>query len=546
MHPAGPPSVKAVLLATSLATFGVSHYRPQYLVLSSAVLTFFSILFTLAALILVYVSQIWPKLLSPLRSLPQAPNPRFWNGQFHRILKEDTGKPMQEWINNIPNEGLIRYTAVLNSERVLLTTPEALREVLVTKSYEFVKPEQARQGLGRLLGFGVLLAEGDEHKTQRKNLMPAFQYRHVKDLVPTFWSKSAEMVRKATEENSEGLRSSDGAVIKFTSWLSRCTLDIIGLAGMGFDFNAINDPQSELNETYRSIFSPSKQARNLQIASLFIPGPILRLVPVARNTEMANASETIRRVSRKLIQDKKQKMVEAKGERVDKDILSVALESGGFTDENLVDQTMTFLAAGHETTSSATSWALYALAKDQKIQERLRQEVRQHLPSPNDEDAVVTAEMVDQCHYLHAVCNEVLRFYAPVPLTRREASKDTTILGTPIRKGTDVILSPSAVNQSSAMWGDDAGKFNPDRWMDKNANSGGATSNFAMLTFLHGPRSCIGQAFSKQEFACLLGSIVGYYQFELDPKHKEVEVQSGITMRPKGGLDLRMRTVEGW
>lgn len=453
---------------------------------------------------------------------------------------------MREWINNVPNEGLIRYTAVLNSERILLASPEALREVLVTKSYDFVKPEQARQGLGRLLGFGVLLAEGDEHKTQRKNLMPAFQYRHVKDLVPTFWSKSAHMIRKVAEEHAEGLKSSEGEVIKFTSWLSRCTLDIIGLTGMGFDFNAINDPNSELNETYRGIFSPSKQARNLQIASMFIPTPILRMIPVARNTQMANAAETIRRTSRQVIKEKKQKMIDAKGERVDKDILSVALESGGFTDENLVDQTMTFLAAGHETTSSATSWALYALARDQKIQGRVREEVRQKLPSPNDEDAVVTAEMVDQCHYLHAVCNEVLRFYAPVPLTRREASKDTTILGTPIKKGTDIIVAPSAVNLSQAMWGQDAAEFKPERWMGKNANSGGATSNFSMLTFLHGPRSCIGQAFSKQEFACLLASIVGYYQFELHPKDKEVEVQSGITMRPKGGLDLRMKVVEGW
>jgi len=529
-----------------LLSVATAYVAPGRLLWGSFALTFVAVLLLEALTIIVYVSQIWPKLLSPLKSLPSAPNPSFWNGQFRRILAEDTGVPMKGWINNVPNQGLIRYTAVLNSERVLTTSPEALREVLVTKSYDFAKPEIARQTLGRLLGFGVLLAEGDEHKFQRKNLMPAFQYRHVKNLVPAFWSKSAQMVRKVDESDKEGISSLEGTVIKLTTWISRCTLDIIGLTGMGFDFNAIEDPTSELNVTYTKIFSPSKQARNLQLAGLFIPIWLLRLLPVARNNDIAEAAATIRRNSREVIQRKKQAMAKAADDNSARDILSVALESNAFTEENLVDQTMTFLAAGHETTSSATSWALVALAKDQEIQEKLRDEVRQLLPSPLDPNGVVTAEMIDACHYLHAVCNEVLRVYAPVPMTRREAIRDTEILGVPIKKGTDIIICPAAINVSDELWGQNASKFNPDRWLDKNANSGGAVSNFAMLTFLHGPRSCIGQAFSKQEFACLLASIVGHYQFELEPKDCKVQVQSGVTMRPKGGLDLRMKSVAGW
>lgn len=85
-------------------------------------------------------------------------------GQFKRILKEPTGVPMQEWINTIPNDGLIRYKAIFNTERLLITSAKGLGEVLVTKNYEFVKPAQLRLGLGRILGVGVLLAEGEEHK----------------------------------------------------------------------------------------------------------------------------------------------------------------------------------------------------------------------------------------------------------------------------------------------------------------------------------------------------------------------------------------------
>lgn len=110
-------------------------------------------------------------------------------------MKEPTGVPHQRWVNEVPNEGLIHYRTFFNEGRLIPTTPKALAEVLVQNSYEFVKPFQFRAGIGRLLGVGILLAEGEEHRIQRKNLMPAFSFRHVKDLYPVFWSKSCELVQ---------------------------------------------------------------------------------------------------------------------------------------------------------------------------------------------------------------------------------------------------------------------------------------------------------------------------------------------------------------
>lgn len=96
----------------------------------------------------------------------------FLNGHFHVIHGDPSGYPFQRWINEIPNEGLIYYRFVLNSERVLVTSPKGLAEVLVHNNYEFVKPKQLVEGVGRILGVGVLLAEGDEHKVlpQKSNL----------------------------------------------------------------------------------------------------------------------------------------------------------------------------------------------------------------------------------------------------------------------------------------------------------------------------------------------------------------------------------------
>jgi len=250
---------------------------------------------------------------------------------------------MREWASTVPNEGLIRYTHAFNAERVLITSPKALSEVLVTKNYEFIKPAQFRTGLARLLGVGILLAEGDEHKRQRKLLMPAFSYRHIKDLYSTFWSKSREVTEAMTTaiKDKPTSEKDDSSVLEVGSWASRVTLDIIGVAGMGHDFNAIQDPSSELNTCYRAIFSPNRGAQILGLLGLFLPSFILTNLPIKRNHEIEGARKLIRKVCQQLIDEKRAVM--EKGKSSGKDILAVALESGGFSDEDLINQLMTFL-----------------------------------------------------------------------------------------------------------------------------------------------------------------------------------------------------------
>lgn len=444
-----------------------------------------------------------------------------------------------------------------------MTSPKALAEVLVTKSYDFVRPGPVRFVLGRILGDSLLIAEGDVHKMQRRNLLPAFAFRHIKDLYPVFWSKAREGVQAMTEEISKGAAQNGqsgerSAVIEASSWASRITLDIIGVAGLGRDFNAIKDPGNHLTEAYARLFEPSRQARMLQLLGLITHPRLVALLPVKRNGDIDASAQHIRAVCADIIQEKKLKL--SQKERTDVDILSVALESGGFTDENLVDQLMTFLAAGHETTATSMTWATYLLAKHPEVQRRLRAEVRERLPPPSGADdatSTISSVDIDKMPYLNAVCNEVLRYYGPVPLTPRIAARDTTILGQRVPKGTQVVLVPWAINKSEAIWGADALVFNPDRWMPgpddadrRAAVSGGATSNYAFMTFLHGPRSCIGMSFAKAEFACLLASWIGRFEVELhnkeDMDESKLDIKGGVTARPANGLYVKATVVEGW
>ena len=267
---------------------------------------------------------------------------------------------------------------------------------------------------------------------------------------------------------------------------------------------------------------------------------------MAHNSNIVEAIQVIKRVCRQLIQQKQEKL-DRKEKRVDVDILSVALESGGFSEEGLVNQMMTFLAAGHETTATTLTWVTYALCLHPEIQTRLREEIRANLTSISDDSTTVTSEMLDKLHYLHAVCKETLRLYSPVPLTMRETPKNTTILNQYVPKGTKIVMALSATNTSTELWGPDAAEFNPERWLGPGkANSGSASSNYAFMTFLHGPRSCIGQSFAKAEFACLLAAMVGRFEWALQDPDWKPDVRGGVTAKPKGGLFVKMKPIEGW
>lgn len=370
--------------------------------------------------------------------------------------------------------------------------------------------------------------------------MPAFSFRHVKDLYPIFWGKAQEM----NDKMSAAIKSSpeSSSVVNIRDWASRATLDIIGVAGMGQDFNALEDPANPLYVTYKSIFSGNRGAQIVQLILGMIPHWVAVNLPLKRNDEIGNAITTIKDAARTLIRNKR--AVLEKGEAKDRDILSVAMSSGGFSDEDLVNQLMTFLAAGHETTASALSWAVYLLCKHPDVQTRLRAELRTQLPAIASPGSPISAADIDKLPYLNAVLQETMRVFPPVPLTLRETANNTTVQGHFVPRGTTVVICPWAVNTSTHLWGPDARAFNPERWLGPGcANTGGADSNYAVTTFLHGPRSCIGKDFAKAEFACLVASLVGRFELQFEDEGYVLQIQGGITAGPKGGLMVRLRDV---
>ena len=111
--------------------------------------------------------------------------------------------------------------------------------------------------------------------------MPAFAYRHIKELYPIFWDKSRQFVENVAVQNERNLDSEkvSNTGIDVCEWARRVTLDVIGLAGLGRDFNSIKDPNNELHKTYNNLFSMRRGQRVLGILGLFLPRWLIRNLP---------------------------------------------------------------------------------------------------------------------------------------------------------------------------------------------------------------------------------------------------------------------------
>lgn len=469
-------------------------------------------------------------------------------------LDIDTNSYSSIRLQDIGSHDIIRYKTSFNVENLFINSPDLLGELLVTKAYDFEKPQYIRDILGEAVGHGLILAEGEQHKVQRRDLLPAFAFRHIKNLYPVFWKKARESTRAI--ENT--ITNSGNPEININKWASSTSLDIIGVAGMGRDFGAIQDPDNELVQSYMGLSRPSAGDRFLILLCDWIgnvlPGSLLWQIPLPRLLEIKRCRRVIRSVCRDLIRSKREKLEQDKLEDVD--ILSTALRSRLFTEEGVLHQVMNLLSAGHDTVASTLGWAIYLLSVYPEIQKRLRDEIRQNLPSLDD-DTPISSTDIDRLPYLKAVVLETARLYSPLPNTLRVAIRDTSLGGLAIPKHTRIVISPWGTHADPKLWGEDPVKFRPERWLTvenggfaktaSEASMGGAESNYAYLAFLHGPRSCIGQNFAKAEMACVLANWVGRFEFELKDKTlmdpEKVFVEQLITARAVEDLIVLTKVV---
>lgn len=248
-------------------------------------------------------------------------------------------------VKKYPGEEMLNLSAFDTS--VLVTKPRMLADLLTHKAYDFVKPLNGSGFLRQVLGDGLVVTEGDQHKFLRKNTMPAFSFRHIKNLYPIMWEKAELMTtllrREVLLESSSKQTSKPSKVVEIGGWVSRATLDIIGVAGLGRDFATLTNAEDPLKAVYNQLLDPSPEKIVFAVLCLLFGVPFVRLIPWRMNKVFADLTSQLNEICMPMLRDKKEAIARG-NDHVD--ILSLLLKSGNFTDHQLKDQLLTFLAAG--------------------------------------------------------------------------------------------------------------------------------------------------------------------------------------------------------
>ncbi|KAJ6589747.1 cytochrome P450 [Mycena capillaripes] len=483
---------------------------------------------------------VYQELHSPLRLLPGPKSSHFLYGNTRELRQQDGVALQEHWVKKYGR--VLRFTDFFCFSRLYTTDTKALNHFLFnTHIYE--RPPPSRYLLSFVVGPGILVTEGDVHKRQRKIMNPAFGAPQVRELTSIFVAKSLEL------RNIWATHAANGtARVDVLSWLNKTTLDIIGLAGFNFNFNSLAaDRPTELATAFSAVMHASTNLSPLHVLQALVPA--LRAIPTNFHKIARASQEAMQRIGRQILRDdlaENDKFEKGRG----RDLLSLLVRanrakdnsaSQRLSEEEVLAQVPTFLVAGHETTSTATTWALFALTQNVPAQTRLRDEL---LSVPTE---TPTMDELNALSYLDCVVREVLRLHAPVPSTSRIATRDDVVpLETPwtdangtvhetlrVTKGQAIMIPIVALNRDKDIWGPDAAQFIPERWESEPSISNNLPGIWgSMLTFLGGPRGCIGYRFSLVEMKALLFTLVRAFEFELAVPVADIGRKTSIVQHP--------------
>ena len=211
--------------------------------------------------------------------------------------------------------------------------------------------------------------------------------------------------------------------------------------------------------------------------------------------------------------------------------LSATDKSGnGFSDDELLDELMTLIVAGYETSAGTLNWAWYLLAGNANAEQRLLDEARQMLSKSSDVDADVIAEMT----YAQQFLEETLRLYPPVWLFTRRADEDDSLSNFDVQAGADIYLSPYILHRTAEYW-PEPDDFDPERFGPDSRYKKGDRPYFP---FSLGPRRCLGEYFSFLEMKIHLGMLVQKFHMTL-VTDEQPKLDLGINLRSQNDIYLR-------
>ena len=406
---------------------------------------------------------------------------------------------------------------IANRRITLTLTPEDAKYILQENNKNYHKSE-AYKVLSLFLGNGLLNSEGDFWRRQRRLSQPAFHRQRLALLVDTMNEESREIVSRWKQHDA-------ALPVDISHEMMRLTLAIVTRSMFSSDVKNRLDNLSDAIDTILA----TAQAKLYE----FIHIPMH--IPTPQNVRYRKAVEKVEAVIYDIINRRR---TEAGTIRHD-DLLAMLMEARdeetgeGMTDRQVRDEVATIFMAGHETTANALSWALYLLAKHPDVVGKLREEISRVLGP----DGQPTMENLRDLTYTMQVVQETMRLYPPAWIfSRKPIADDTLEGGYRLPVGNGVLICPYLLHRNPKFW-ENPDTFDPDHFLPERVKQ---RPTYAYLPFGGGPRLCIGNNFALMEMQIVLVHLVRAFDFRTT-RRDVIVPEPGITLRPKGGLRLRIQ-----
>jgi cytochrome P450 / NADPH-cytochrome P450 reductase len=437
------------------------------------------------------------------------------------VLDIDSANPFESMLEMAREYGPLYRLSVPGGHRLLVSGVELVDEICDDTRFDKLVGGGLAKLRGGGVGAGLFTADTDDPLWRRAHniLLSPFSLRSMQDYMPMMLDIADQLMEKWERLNPE-------EEVDVPADMTRLTLDTIALCGFGYRFNSFyrDTPHPFVAAMVRTLTETQRRVRQL---------PIQSRLRIRAQRQLEEDSAFMERLVDQLVTERR-----AQGEQAEtRDLLGRMLtgvdpETGQkLPDENIRAQCITFLVAGHETTSGLLSFALYYLMKHPDVAERGRAEVDDVLGAT----ALPSFEQVHRLTYVTQILNETLRLWPTAPGFTRTPREDTVIGGRyAIPAGTPMTVLSGMLHRDQTVWGPDAEEFNPDHVAPDRLS---AIPPNAFKPFGTGQRACIGRQFALQEATLVLGMLLQRFEF-IDSHDYQLKVKTTLTIKPD---DMRIQ-----
>jgi cytochrome P450 len=403
----------------------------------------------------------------------------------------------------------IVHTRFIVKHIYIITEPAAIEDVLVTYPRAFIKGYVLRR-MKVLFGDGLLTAEGDPWLHNRRLVQPAFKSERMPGFI--------DFVQVNTEKMASAWRSGEVRDV-YPELVDLCLHNLARTMFGVFD--------QELEAIVRELVQICQRVVHEVATVDWRPSPLV--YPSRLKRRLKTALATLDAYLGRLLEQRRREAPRT-------DFLGLITSGDGhhppMSRQQILDESVTMLLAGHETAASALMWCLSLLARHPRHADALAAELATELKgaSPDIPD-------LDRLDLLRDTLDETLRLYPPTHRIARTVHSPVTVGGHPLKVGGEIVLPQWAVHRS-ARWYEQPLEFRPDRWTDQFRRD---LPKFAYFPFSGGPRACVGSHFVWFESSVILGYLAQHFRFALPNGAQAPVPYEGLTLVPAGGsLPLRI------